>query len=40
MAAAQWQKHTTHNPKIIGSNPAAGTGKDKMAKKFFKWFLK
>ncbi len=27
--------HSTHNPKIEGSNPTTGTGKEKMTKKDF-----
>ena len=29
-------EHWTHNPKVKGSNPAAGTGIEKIAKKFSK----
>jgi hypothetical protein len=29
---AQWYKHSTHNPKIKGLNPATGTWREKMRK--------
>ncbi len=31
-AVQQWQKQSIHNPKIVASNPSAGTRREKMAK--------
>ncbi len=33
-------EHSTHNPKVKGSNPAAGAGREKMEKTLFLWMNK
>jgi hypothetical protein len=30
-------KHLTRNPKVNGSNPTSGTGKEKMARNVIEW---